>query len=304
MSNGLAAAADRLRAIASELSGSGWSSLPSGARVSHGSVRPTRVVFIGWGAIARRCYGLLRERQSSVALTAVGVRAGRTADEAGREGIPRLFAPAELAAIDAEVVVEAAGRGAVGEWGYAALAAGKDLILCSTGALGDADVFAKLLEGAERAGARIIVPPGALAGLDGLAAASLLRLDAVTHTITKPSLAWQGTAAESLVQLAQLSAPTVIFEGTARDAARQFPANANAAAAVALTTIGLDRTRVRLIADPAARGNSHEINAHGEFGALTVKIENAALADNPKSSQLTALSIVRLLESRSSILVI
>jgi aspartate dehydrogenase len=247
---------------------------------------------------------LLRERQSSVALTAVGVRPGRTADEAHREGIPRLFAPAELATIDAEVVVEAAGRGAVREWGYAALAAGKDFILCSTGALGDADLFAKLLEGAERGGARVIVPPGALAGLDGLAAASLLRLDAVTHTITKPSLAWQGTAAESLVHLAHLSAPTVIFEGTARDAARQFPANANAAAAVALTTIGLDRTRVRLIADPAATGNSHEINAHGEFGSLTVKVENAALADNPKSSQLTALSIVRLLESRSSILVI
>jgi aspartate dehydrogenase len=262
------------------------------------------VVFVGWGAIARRCYSVLRERRSSVAVTAVGVRPGRGADAACFDGIPRLFAPAEIAAIDAQVVVEAASREAVGEWGYAALSAGKDFIPCSTGALGDADVFRKLLEGAEHGGGRVIVPPGALAGLDGLAAASLLRLDAVTHIITKPTAAWQGTAAQSLVDLVQLSTPTVIFEGTASDAAQRFPANANAAAAVALTTIGFDRTRVILIADPAATANSHEIRACGEFGALTVKVENSALPDNPKSSQLTALSIVRLLESRSSMLVI
>jgi aspartate dehydrogenase len=247
---------------------------------------------------------LLRERQSPVTFAGVGVRPGRTADDGRIDGIPRLFAPADIAAIDAEVVVEAASREAVGEWGYAALTAGKDFILCSTGALVDAEVFAKLLEGAERGGGRLIIPPGALVALDGLAAASLLKLDAVTHTITKPTVAWQGTAAQSLVDLAQLRAPTVIFEGTARDAAQRFPANANAAAALALTTIGLDRTRVVLVADPAATRNSHEIRASGEFGSLTVKVENSALAENPKSSQLTALSIVRLLENRSSIVVI
>jgi aspartate dehydrogenase len=295
---------DRLRRIALALSGSGWSSLPAEARVPRGSVRTTKVAFIGWGAIARRCYRLLRERQSRVTLAAVGIRPGRTADDASIQGIPRFFAPADIAAIDAEVVVEAASREAVGEWGYAALTAGKDFILCSTGALVEADVLAKLLEGAERGGGRVIVPPGALAALDGLAAASLLGLDAVTHTIIKPTVAWQGTAAESLITLAHLRSPTVIFEGTARDAARRFPANANAAAAVALTTIGLDRTRVILIADPAATGNSHEIRARGAFGALTIKVDNLALPDNPKSSQLTALSIVRLLESRSSVLVI
>src|SRR5262252_7960802 len=99
---------DNPGAIASALSASGWSSLPPTARFSPDSVRQPRVVFVGWGAVARRCYRLLRERQAPVAIAAVGVRPGRAMDDAPIDGIPRLFAPADIADIDAEVVVEAA----------------------------------------------------------------------------------------------------------------------------------------------------------------------------------------------------
>jgi aspartate dehydrogenase len=268
------------------------------------ALQPLRIVFVGWGAIARACCELLRARQSSVALVGVGLRAGRIADDPFIKGVARLTDPSQLAAVMPDVVIEAASRSAVGAWGPVALELGMDFVPCSTGALCDAELFEALLASGRRGGGQVLLPAGALAGLDGLAAASRLELERVTHIITKPPAAWHGTEAMSLVDLATLTAPAVFFEGTARDAARRFPANANAAATVALATLGLDRTHVQLVADPAARTNSHQLRAYGEFGRLTLTVENAALADNPKSSRLTALSLVRLLENQSSILVI
>lgn len=129
-------------------------------------------------------------------------------------------------------------------------------------------------------------------------------LDTVEHRITKPPGAWTGTGAEVLCNLAELNDKTDFFIGSARDAAADFPQNANVALIAALAGIGADRTRVTLTADPGASGNTHVITASGAFGRMTLQFENAPLPDNPKSSAMTALSLVRLIENRGAAVVI
>ena len=146
--------------------------------------------------------------------------------------------------------------------------------------------------------------PGALGGIDALAAAARLRLDDVEHRIAKPPHAGIWTEAETLCNLARLSAPLAFFQGSARQAAMRFAQTANVAMVVAFAGLGPNKTRVTLVADPASAGNRHEITATGGFGRMVLHLENAPLADNPKSSAMTAFSLVRLIENGSSALVI
>ncbi len=263
---------------------------------------PLRLAFIGWGAIARRVVQLLDERGSNVVLAGVGTRTEPAGAHALPPGVRWLPHPAALAGIAADLVIEAASRAAVEPWGSVALRQVGSLVLSSTSALCEDGVLERLTAVAAAHGRQILVPPGALAAVDALAAASRLPLDEVTHRIVKPPGAWVGTPAEALLRLDALTQAEVFFEGSAREAARRFPANANVAAITALAGIGLDRTRIQLVADPQAKGNGHRLSAKGAFGTLDVTIENRPLATNPKSSELTALSLVRLIENRGAVL--
>jgi aspartate dehydrogenase len=91
--------------------------------------------------------------------------------------------------------------------------------------------------------------------------------------------------------------PVVLFEGSAREAATRYPLNANVVVVSALSTVGLDQTRVELVSDSTAATNRHEIHAVGDFGSLTLTLENRPLASNPRSSELAALALVRLAEN-------
>lgn len=265
--------------------------------------RPLRLALIGWGAINRRVAELLSERASAdIAIVAIGVRNAIAASDIPA-GATLITAPDELAGLDLDLVVEAAGREAVGIWGEAALGHAPAFAVASTSAFCDTALLDRLVATAESHGSQILIPPGALAGIDGIAAASLLPLDEVVHRIVKPPSAWRGTAAESLVALDTLTEATAFFAGTAREAASRFPQNANVAVISALAGIGLDRTRVELVADPAAGGNGHQLSARGAFGKLDIAIENRPLATNPKSSEMTALGLVRLIENRVRTLV-
>jgi aspartate dehydrogenase len=134
-------------------------------------------------------------------------------------------------------------------------------------------------------------------GLDALASARLGGLSSVSYIGRKPVDAWRGTRAEKSVELDKVREATVIFEGSAREAALQFPQNANVAAAIALSGVGFDATRVRLIADPQARGNEHLIEAEGAFGRLTFSVVGTPMPGNPKTSSLAAYSLLRALVS-------
>ena len=195
-----------------------------------------------------------------------------------------------------DLVVEAAGCEAVEPWGVPILEEGTPFAVASLSAFTDEARLTRLVEAAERGGASLILPSGSVGGLDALGSAAIRALAEVVHTVAKPPSAWRGTAAEALVSLETLTARTILFRGTAREAARRFPQNANATVATALAGIGLDRTIVELVADPASAENSHTIVAAGDFGRMSMTLVNRPMAANPKTSELTALSLVRVIE--------
>lgn len=261
--------------------------------------KPLRIALIGWGAISRRVAELLAGAQDAgdITVAAVGARYNKRSDNIPA-GAVLVTDPAQLGELNLDLVVEAAGREAVAVWGEAALRSAPAFAIASASALTDTALLEHLLATAEACGSQLILPPGALAGVDAIAAASALPLDEVVHSIVKPPAAWRGTPAEEMVALDALSAPVTFFSSSAREAATRFPQNANVAVISALAGIGLDRTRIELVADPGIAANCHRLSVSGAFGRLNVTIENRPLAGNPKSSEMAALSLVRTIRNR------
>ena len=259
------------------------------------------VGIIGLGAIGRLVVDEL-VRTGAAEVRAALVRSDFSAP--GPAAIRLVNSVDALLATHPSVVLETAGQEAVRQYGVAVLGAGTDLMVISTGALADDETHQRLFEAARGAGSRMLLPVGAIAGTDGLIALRASGLQRVRYTSTKPPAAWRGTPAEELVDLASLGGPTVFFEGSARDAARSYPKNANLAATVALAGLGLDDTEVALVADPAASGNSGRIDAAGVAGTLSVEAHGPAAATNPKTSAVTAFSMIASLQSLEATLVL
>jgi aspartate dehydrogenase len=198
-----------------------------------------------------------------------------------------------------DVVAECASHSAVRDFGPAILESGRDLIVISIGALSNDVLRQKLTRAAKAGGARLVLPPGAIGGIDALAAARLSGLESVVYTGRKPPLAWRGTPAERLVALDALTDATVFFEGSARKAAEDYPFNANVAAALALAGIGFDATKVRLVADPAIKRNVHEFAVSAGCGDFSVRLEGRPSPANPKTSLMAGYSVARELLNRT-----
>jgi aspartate dehydrogenase len=211
---------------------------------------------------------------------------------------------AALLADAPDAVAECAGHTAVRQYGETVLKSGCDLVVISIGALADDGLRATLLSAAQQHGARLVLPSGAVGGLDALGAARLSGLQTVTYTGRKPPKAWRGTPAERLLDLDALSAPAIFFEGTARQAATDYPQNANVAAAVAIAGLGFDATRVRLIADPKAARNVHEISVRAGCGDFDLRLEGRPSPLNPKTSLMAGFSVAREILNRTGALVI
>jgi aspartate dehydrogenase len=203
-----------------------------------------------------------------------------------------------------DVVAECASHVAVRDYGPAILEAGCDLVVISIGSLSD-DTLRKRLETAARKGcARLVLPPGAIGGIDALAAARLSGLDEVIYTGRKPPKAWRGTPAEKLLDLDALKEPAIFFEGSARTAAQDYPFNANVAATLALAGIGFEATQVRLVADPGVSRNVHEFAVRSGCGDFSMRLEGRPSAANPKTSQMAGYSVARELLNRAGAVVI
>lgn len=266
----------------------------------------TNIALIGYGAIGRMVVAGLADAADQARLVGVLVRQGYVA-QARADLDPSVTVAwrfEELAETAPDLIVECAGQAAVVEHGEEALATGTDLLVISTGALADAALRRRLVDAAARAGARMVVPAGAIAGIDGLAALRVGGLDHVRYTSIKPPGAWKGTPAEDAFDLDGLADATVIFTGSAGDAARQYPKNANLAVTVALAGAGFDKTEIELVADPASGDNIGRIEASGTFGDLRVEFAGRPARDNPKTSAVTAHSILHAISNRDSIIVI
>jgi aspartate dehydrogenase len=258
-----------------------------------------KTVFIGWGAINSRVGDLLQQRRSQVDIVGIATRNKLSAKHRIPAGVQFIDAPERLAAIRPDLVIEAAGRAAVGMWAPAALQHSKRLIVASTSAFCDDALLSDLKEIASRYGSQMILASGAIGAIDALSSAAVLKIDKVTHQVIKPPQAWKGTPAEKCIDLEALAEKRIFFSGSVRKAASAYPQNANATVVTALAGIGLDRTEVELMADPQALTNGHRIIARGAFGELDITLRNNPLRTNPKSSELTALSLVRLIEKQS-----
>lgn len=262
-----------------------------------------KVALIGFGAMARTVVRILLELGDKapevVGILVLPESAAKARAHIG-DRIPVVERLEDLLALDPELVAETAGQGAVHQHGEAVLKAGRDLLIISIGSLADQDLFDRLKSAAREGGVQVLLPAGALGGVDALAAGRLGGLTAVRQTIAKPPKAWKNTPAEDIVDLDTLGEATVFFTGSARDAATLYPKNANVAATVALAGLGFDTSQVILIADPAATGPIHRIEAEGTFGTFSIEIRGVALPDNPKSSALAALSIARSLANTSA----
>ncbi|MBB3641731.1 aspartate dehydrogenase [Variovorax atrisoli] len=198
----------------------------------------------------------------------------------------------DLLAAGPDLVVEVAGHAALGSHAPRCLEAGCDLVAASVGALMDPLLRARLWDSARLGKSRLLVPSGALGGLDYLRAARRVGEVHVEYRGSKPVAAWHGTAAEKLTDLRALDKRTVFFRGDAEEAATRFPQNANVVAALALAVGDPQAVSVELVADPESESNSHEVTAHGEAGMMRIVVENRPMASNPKSSRITAFSVL------------
>jgi aspartate dehydrogenase len=246
----------------------------------------------GLGAIglpvARRLWAGL----PGLRLAAVAARdAGRAAARLSELGIAVPVVPLGALAERAEIVVESLPAAFFRAIAEPAIDAGRIFLPLSVGALVE---HADLIERAKRQGARIIVPTGALLGLDAVRAAAEGEVRSVTLVTRKPPAGLDGAPylVERGISLAGLDRPLKLFEGSAREAARGFPANVNVAAALALAGIGPDRTRVEIWADPALERNTHHIELDADSARLTMTIENVPSPENLKTGRITPLSVI------------
>jgi aspartate dehydrogenase len=192
-----------------------------------------------------------------------------------------------------DIVVEASTQSHLEEVAPAALSRGRDLVVLSVGGLLGRDDWVAL---AAARGARILVPSGAIGGLDAVKGACVGAITAVTMETRKPprGLAGAPGIVARGIDLDAITEETLVFEGPATEACRAFPANVNVLAALSLAGIGPERTRIRIHAVPGLAHNQHRITVEGEFGALRVEIENVP-SENPRTGKLSYLSTIALL---------
>ena len=246
-----------------------------------------KIAIIGVGAIAKFVQNKLEGQ--GITIAAHIVRHGKECAPGGKGACVSTVSdlPKKL-----DLLVDCAGHEALHMHAIEALETGIDVLSLSVGALADKDLQQKLTNAATKGNSKLYLTSGAIGGLDALRAASVGSLEFVKYIGRKPPIGWMGSPAEEKLNLLQLKRPTAHFIGSARDAAINYPKNANVAAAVALSSLGFDDTLVELIADPTISANIHEVEACGDFGQLRFSIQGNSLPDNPRSSALAAMGII------------
>jgi aspartate dehydrogenase len=266
---------------------------------------PLTLAIAGLGAI-----GLALARRvdagdiPGMALVAV---AARDADKARKamaafRSPPRIAGLAELADA-ADVVVECLPSKHFAEVAAPAIERGRIFMPLSVGALID---HMGLVDRARETGARIVVPTGALLGLDAVRATAEGQITSVTITTRKPpaGLAGAPLLVARGISVDSLKEPLRVFAGSAREAIAGFPANVNVAVALSLAGIGPDRTQVEVWADPTVTRNTHTVRVKSDSADLTMTIENIPSQENPRTGRITSLSALAALRRLTAPLVV
>ncbi len=257
-----------------------------------GSARQAlRVGLAGLGAVGLTVAKRLEAGIPGLVLTAVAIR---DVDKA-RRALPRIGAgiaatePGGLASL-CDVVMEGLPPALFLDVAKPAVEGGRIFMPLSVGQL---LVHPDLIARARETGARILVPTGALIGLDAVRAAAEGQIHSVRMVTRKPPGGLEGAPylKENGISLAGLTEPKKVFEGSAREGARGFPANVNVAAALSLAGIGPDRTRLEIWADPGVTRNIHRIEVDADSARFSMQIENIP-SENPRTGKITALSAI------------
>jgi aspartate dehydrogenase len=199
---------------------------------------------------------------------------------------------------DVDLVVEAASQNALTSYLNPIILLKKDILVMSVGAFANPDFFSEVIKNVEKNDINLYVPSGAIAGIDAIKSVRN-SISYVTLTTTKnpDSLKDSPFFKKTNLTLDSIKKRTLIFEGSAIEAVQNFPANVNVAALLGLASIGVEKTKVNVIADPSLRINKHEIKVIGKFGELIVRVKNVPSATNPKTSYLAILSVIELIRS-------
>jgi aspartate dehydrogenase len=261
------------------------------ANTSKSSRAEVRVAVAGLGPIGRRVVEALDKGMNGLVLTAVSVQS----PEKHRDWLNALKTPPKILPIEAlsdvaDMVVECAPSKLVRSIVAPFVGSGKTAVVLSAGALLEND---DLIELAKQHGGQIVVPTGALIGLDAVTAAAVGNIHSVRMVTRKPVQGLVGAPyiVENNIDIERITEPLKIFEGTAREAAKGFPANLNVAVALSLAGIGPDRTRLEIWADPGVTRNIHRVEVESDSARFSMSIENIP-SENPKTGIITALSVI------------
>lgn len=198
----------------------------------------------------------------------------------------------EFLEVPMDLAVEAASQDAVREYIPKLLEKGVSVAIMSAGALLDYSLFDNIKKYAEKSGAKIYIPSGAIGGIDAIKAASLIGIDQIELTVRKNPRSLIGAKVKD--KLETLKEPKLIYEGFGEEAVKLFPANVNVVAT--LTLASKRSVRVKIIADPKVDKNVHEFHVKGKFGEMTMKFVNTPSPENPKTSYIAIFSLIRLLK--------
>lgn len=251
----------------------------------------SRVAIAGLGAIGRTLARRLAKGMPGLVLACVAARdAGKARSWLAAEGIDCPIVGLDALAQHADLAIECAPAEVLDQICGPMLAAGKQVMVLSAGALLPRP---DLIELAKCHGGQIIVPTGALLGLDAVAAAAEGTIHSVRMITKKPpkGLAGAPYLVANGISVAGLNEAKRVFAGSARAAAAGFPANVNVVAALALAGIGPDRTEIEIWADPALERNCHTIEVDADLARFSLAIENIP-SENPKTGKITALSVI------------
>ena len=266
-----------------------------------------RIAILGGGTIARLFLEHIRRGDLGAGIEVAAI-CGRSAASKGAElareyGVPFAVGVEALAAAKPDVVVEAASHDAVRQHLVNLLSGGISVIVLSGGALVDDALRAAAEQAAESNNALLYVPSGGIGSLDALKAACIAGVDEASIQVAKPPAAWKKIPYVDAmgIDLDSLTQARVLFDGTARECVPHFPQNVNIAAVLSMAGIGFDRTRLRVVADPALKLNTHTIRIRGASGAITIVLENVPSPENPKTAWLacySALAALKLVNSK------